>query len=170
MVRALFEVIATVERWLRQQFTRYESNQRVFWNHIMVVLGIIMLKQEGIDVTLGNLERYTPIPKSSIYRTLLTLDSYGIIKRVDDDEHYDFTDIPADILNISTRRTPQVEIDLDGVISEIKSMVKTSVRDALAGMSIKESDIEKVTKRIDEIKPEKKKLSPLEMLVGEGFQ
>jgi len=135
----------------------------------MVVLGIIMLKQEGIDVTLGNLERYTPISKSSIYRTLLTLDSYGIIKRVDD-EHYDFTDIPADILNISTRRAPQVEIDLDGVISEIKSMVKTSVRDALAGMSIKESDIEKVTKRIDEIKPEKKKLSPLEMLVGEGFQ
>lgn len=167
-MRVLFDVVSTVNRWLRQQKTTTSTGQpsRVFWNQIMVILGIIMLKQEGIAPTLGNLERYTPIPKTSIYRTLKMLKAENILEQTVG-EDYEFKGIvPQDILDLSTNRAP---VELNGLVEELKSAMKAELKDVLHTLPLQEDQIEQVTKRIDGIKPEKKKLDMRSQLVGDGF-
>jgi len=131
----------------------------------MVVLGIIMLIQEGIAVTVGNLERYTPIPKTSIYRTLKLLESEGILSQTG--EQYSFAcSVPQDILELSTNRNP---VELNGLIDEIKSMMKSELKEVLQTLPLQQDQIEQVTKRIDNIRPKKKKLDMRASLVGDGF-
>ncbi len=165
-MRVFFEVITTTNRWLRQQYDSIgDRTSRVFWNQIMVVLGIIMLIQEGIAVTVGNLERYTPIPKTSIYRTLKLLESEGILSQTG--EQYGFAcSVPQDILELSTNRTP---VELNGLIDEIKSMMKSELKEVLQTLPLQQDQIEQVTKRIDNIRPKKKKLDMRSTLVGDGF-
>lgn len=162
-MKALFEAITTVERWLRQ---RYPRGARVFWNQIMVILGTIMLKQEGITITVGNLERYTPISSSSIHRTVETLKEYEVIEMVGE-ENYDFKgDVPTDIMELSTNKAA---IEINGVLSDLKETIKSGVAEALHGLNLREEEIIQVTERIDKIQPKKKKLSALAELVGDGF-
>ena len=89
-MEAIFKAISIVEKWLRQKYSKIDSSSnsspRVFWNHIMVVMGAIMLKQQGLVINQSNLERYTPIPASSIYRTLRLLTAYGVFKETEDIE------------------------------------------------------------------------------------
>ena len=166
-MRALFDVVSTVNRWLRQQYTTTaEKPSRVFWNQIMVILGIIMLKQEGIAATLGNLERYTPIPKTSIYRTLKVLEADNILEQ-ESGEDYDFkVNVPQDILNLTTNKAP---VELNGLIDDLKSMMKEQLTDILQTLPLQQDQIEQVTSSIDRIKPDKKKLDMRSNLVGDGF-
>lgn len=166
-MRALFDVVSTVNRWLRQQYTTTAGKpSRIFWNQVMVILGIIMLDQEGISPTLGNLERYTPIPKTSIYRTLKVLEAEDIIEQ-SSGEDYGFKGIvPQDILDLSTNRAP---IEINGIVADIKAMMKEELKDVLSTLPLQQDQIEKVTRRIDEIKPNKKKLDMRSQLVGDGF-
>ena len=166
-MRVFFDVVSTVNRWLRQQYTTTASSpSRVFWNQIMVILGIIMLKQEGISPTLGNLERYTPIPKTSIYRTLKVLEAENILEQRSG-EDYDFKgNVPQDILDLSTNRAP---VELNGLVDDIKSMMKDELRHVLQTLPLQQDQIEQVTKSIDRIKPDKRKLDMRSQLVGDGF-
>lgn len=166
-MQALFNVVSTVNRWLRQQYTTTAGKpSRIFWNQVMVILGIVMLKQEGIVPTLGNLERYTPIPKTSIYRTLKVLEAENILEQSSGEE-YDFKGVvPQDILDLSTNKTP---VEMNGLVEEIKSMMKAELKDVLSTLPLQQDQIEQVTRRIDGIKPSKKKLDMRSQLVGDGF-
>jgi len=166
-MRALFDVVSTINRWLRQQYTTTAGKpSRIFWNQIMVILGIVMLKQEGIAPTLGNLERYTPIPKTSIYRTLKVLEAEAILEQTSG-EDYDFKGtVPQDILDLSTNRAP---VELNGIVEDIKSMMKAELKDVLQTLPLQQDQIEQVTRRIDGIKPKKKELDMRSKLVGDGF-
>lgn len=171
-MKALFDVVNTVSTWLRQQYTATSSggSSRVFWNQIMLVIGIIMLKQEiHLPTTLDNLDRYTPIPKSSIYRTLKVLENRGILKCINTE--YDFMNkVPQDILTLSMITThDKAPIDLSGLVKEITTVVKSEFKDIITSLPLQQDQLDQVTRRIDKIQPEKKKLSMLENLVGEGF-
>lgn len=167
-MEALFQIIAKLDKWLRQRYSKSGKPppERVFWNQIMVTAGIIMLKQQNLNITLGNLERYTPIPSSSIYRTIAVLESYGIIKKDgEDSERYDFKgNIPKDIIELTTNRAP---IDLTGFVEDFKSVMKLAVQDALAGLDIGDVQREEVIKKLDKVTP-KKDLTELETIFGEG--
>ncbi|MBD3405087.1 MAG: hypothetical protein GF411_02990 [Candidatus Lokiarchaeota archaeon] len=165
-MRTFFEVISTVNRWLRQRYSSTSSTPRIFWNQIMVVLGIIMLKQENIAPTLGNLERYTPVPKSSIYRTLKVLEEESILIQKEDKSYGFYGEVPQDILELSTNRTP---VELGGLVEEIESAMKKQMKQMLQTLPLQQDQIEQVSKRIDTIKPEKKELDALSSLVGDGF-
>jgi len=166
-MRTFFDVVSTVNRWLRQQYTTTSPGlSRVFWNQIMVILGIIMLQQEGIASTLGNLERYTPIPKTSIYRTLKVLESENILEQQNGDSYGFKGRVPQDILDLSTNKTP---VELNGLVEELKSMMKVELKEVLQTLPLQQDQIEQVTRRIDGIKPKKKELDALSKLVGEGF-
>lgn len=166
-MRALFDVVSTINRWLRQQYTTTaERPSRIFWNQVMVILGVVMLKQEGIASTLGNLERYTPIPKTSIYRTLKVLEAENILEQANS-EDYDFKgNVPQDILDLSTNKTP---VELNGLVEDIKTMMKSELREVLSTLPLQQEQIEQVTRRIDGIRPRKKKLDMRSELVGDGF-
>lgn len=167
-MEALFQVIAKVDKWLRQRYSKSGKPPpaRIFWNHIMVTAGIIMLKQQNLAVTLGNLERYTPIPSSSIYRTITVLESYEVIKKDgEDSERYDFKGkVPKDITELTTNRAP---IDLTGFVDDFKTMMKVAVQDALAGLDIGDVQREEVMRKLDRVDP-KKELTELETMFGEG--
>lgn len=167
-MQAFFDAITKVDRWLRQRYARSGKPppRRIFWNQIMVTIGIIMLKQQNLSVTQGNLERYTPIPSSSIYRTLALLNEYDVIKETDDDA-YDFHgNIPRDILELSTDR--KVTIDgIETLFNEFKTDMKTSLREALVGLNLEEEQINEVTRTVDEVRPEKN-LTAYDKMFGEG--
>jgi hypothetical protein len=167
-MEALFQVIAKIDKWLRQRYSKsgLPPPARIFWNQIMVTAGIIMLRQQNLAVTLGNLERYTPIPSSSIYRTIAVLESYGIIARQEGDgERYDFKgNVPKDILELTTNRAP---IDLSGLIEDFRSVMKVAVQDALTGLNIDDSQRAEVIRKLDKVAP-KKDLNELETMFGEG--
>lgn len=167
-MEALFQIIAKLDKWLRQRYSKSGKPPpaRIFWNQIMVTAGIIMLKQQKLAVTLGNLERYTPIPSSSIYRTIAVLESYNVIQRDGkDSERYDFKGkVPRDIIELTTNRAP---IDLTGFVEDFRSVMKATVQDALANLDIGDIQREEVIKRLDKVTP-RKDLTELEAMFGEG--
>lgn len=163
-----FRVTTKIDRWLRQQYGAHPDT-RVFWNQIMVTAGVIHLRQLNLPITQGNLERYTPIKPSSIYRTLSVLESCDILEKIGTEpDTYDFKgNVPTDILELSTNST---KAELNGIINELKTLIKQATLGALRHTTLAEEDIETVMRQIDEVQPEKKKLDPLSDIVGDGFQ
>lgn len=161
-MRGLFEALAMIERWLRQVYPSTSRQTRIFWNHILVTAAIIMLKQEDISVTLGNLERYTIIPSASIYRTMKLLENYGILEQIDQ-ELYDFkTAPPKDIM----------EINLSGEsidIGVLKKELKDTITSVLSTLPLEQGQIKEVARRIDEVEFAPREKTPLENIVGQGF-
>ena len=167
-MEALFQVIAKLDKWLRQRYSQSGKPPpaRIFWNHIMVTAAIVMLKQQELTVTLGNIERYSPIPSSSIYRTISVLESYEIIRKSGvDGEQYDFKGkIPKDIAELTTNRAP---VDLTGFIEDFRSMMKVAVQEALSGLDIGDLQRDEVIRKLDKVSP-KKDLTELDAVFGEG--
>jgi len=160
-----FEVITKIDRLLRQRYEHLDIKPRTFWNQTMVVAGLIKLEQSGLALNHGNLARDTPIPSSSIYRTLTVLEAYNIIKRKNNNAtDYELVDIPKDIRELNT--ISKQTIDTNTLLAVIKPVLKSTIENAMAGLQIDKAKIDEVTRRIDDIKEEE--LSETDKLFGEG--
>lgn len=160
-----FEVITKIDRLLRQRYEHLDIKPRTFWNQTMVVAGLIKLEQVGLALNHGNLARDTPIPPSSIYRTLSVLEAYNIIKRKDDSStDYELVDMPKDIKELNT--ASKQAIDTNTLLAIIKPVLKSTIENAMSGLQIDKEKIKEVSRRIDNI--EEDELSEIDEMVGQA--
>ena len=98
-MKGFFSVLQTVKAWTRKMIPDPEI--RLFNTHVLLLCGIIHLKQEKSHVTMTELERVTTLASSVVSRGLKHLIDHSLLKR-NNDNTFDFASpLPPSIGGIS---------------------------------------------------------------------
>jgi len=98
-MKGFFSVLQTVKAWTRKMIPDPEI--RLFNTHVLLLCGIIHLKQEKSHVTMTELERVTTLASSVVSRGLKHLIDHSLLKR-NNDNTFDFANpLPPSIGEIS---------------------------------------------------------------------
>jgi hypothetical protein len=110
-MKGFFSVLQTVKAWTRKMIPDPEI--RLFNTHVLLVCGIIHLKQEKSHVTMTELERVTTLASSVVNRGLKHLIDHSLLKR-NNDNTFDFANpLPPSIGEISTCNSNVTSDQLD---------------------------------------------------------
>ena len=111
-MKGFFSVLQTVKAWTRK--TIPDPKIRLFNTHVLLVCGIIHLRQEQSHVTMGELERVTTLAQSVVSRGLKHLIDHGLLKMNVDTRTFDFAmDLPPTIGDISTSNNSGISDQLE---------------------------------------------------------